>query len=170
VLYLFDPIDVFVVPSIFEYDKKPLKAIDKDDVNLDLGEKKEEPKDTELSKSLISVFKNVLKDKVEDVRISKRLVDSPVTLVTGKGADRQMERMMKAMGHAVPESRRIMEINLEHPVIKNLSGKHLANAPEAALKKYILHLFETAQLMDGDIPSRPDYVKRMFDIIEEATK
>jgi molecular chaperone HtpG len=170
VLYLIDPIDAFIMPSIFDYDKKPLKAVDKEDVDLDLGEKKEEPAETELSKSLIGVFKNVLKDKVEDVRVSKRLVDSPVTLVTGKGIDRQTERMMRAMGRELPASKRIMEINIEHPVIKNLSGKHLANVPEETLKKYILHLFETAQLMDGDIPSRPDYVKRMFDIIEEATK
>ena len=123
-----------------------------------------------MSQSLVAVFKNVLKDKVEDVRVSKRLVDSAVTLITGKGMDRHMEHMMKAMGRDTPASKRILEINLDHPIIQNLSKKHLANVPEETLNKYIVHLFETAQFADGDIPSKPAYVKRMIDIMQEATK
>ncbi len=170
VIYLIDPIDVFVVPSIHEYDKKSLKAIDKDDITLDAEDTKENKNDTALSQSLVAVFKNVLKDKVEDVRVSKRLVDSAVTLITGKGMDRHMEHMMKAMGRDTPASKRILEINLDHPIIQNLSKKHLANVPEETLNKYIVHLFETAQFADGDIPSKPAYVKRMIDIMQEATK
>jgi molecular chaperone HtpG len=168
VLFLMEPVDIFIIPSINEYDKKPVKGIDKADIDVC----KEESKDNdELTKSLIGLFKETLKDKVEDVKVSCRLVDSAVTLVTGNsGMDRQMERMMKIMGHEVPASKRIMEVNTEHPVLKNLSRRYLANNSDELLKKCIVQLYESAQLMDGELPSRSDYVKRMMDIMEEATK
>ncbi len=172
VLFLTDPVDAFVVPSIEEYNKKPLKSIDKGDIDLDDADKKEEKAgDDNLSKSLIGLFKGTLKDKVEDVKISKRLVDSAVTLVVpDQGMDRQMERMMKAMGQAAPPSKRIMEVNIEHPVLKNLSRRYLANASDPFIEKCIVQLYESAQLIDGELTSGPDYVKRMMDIMEEATK
>ncbi len=171
VLFLTDPVDVFVVPSVMEYDKKPIKAIDKWNIDLSAEEKKEDAKEAGLSNSLVKIFKEALKDKVEDVRISKRLVDSAVTLVTGdKGMDPQLERMMAMMGQNVPKSKKIMEINAAHPVMKNLEKKLLENVPEARIQKYALHLFESAELVEGDLSSRTDYVKRMMEIMEEATK
>ncbi|MBP9853973.1 MAG: molecular chaperone HtpG [Candidatus Omnitrophica bacterium] len=171
VLLMLEPVDVFILQGIQEFDKKPLKAIDKGDINLD-GESKSEDKEVDhLSKSLINLFKETLSDQVEDVKVSKRLVDSAVTLVTGEdGMDRQMERMMKLMGHEPGPSKRIMEINTEHPVIRNLSRRLLANPSDPFLKKCIVQLFESARLIDGELPSRSDYVKRMMEIMEEATK
>ncbi len=171
VLLMLEPVDVFILQGIQEFDKKPLKAIDKGDINLD-GESKSEDKEVDhLSKSLINLFKETLSDQVEDVKVSKRLVDSAVTLVTGEdGMDRQMERMMKLMGHDPGQSKRIMEINTEHPVIRNLSRRLLANPSDPFLKKCIVQLFESARLIDGELPSRSDYVKRMMEIMEEATK
>jgi molecular chaperone HtpG len=169
VLFLLEPVDVFIMPSIGEYDKKPLKAIDKEDIELEAPQEKKE--EDNLSKSLVGLFKETLKDKVEDVKISKRLVDSAVTLVTGdKGMDRQMERMMKMMGHEVPEAKRIMEVNVEHPLVRNLSRRYLADPGDNLLKKCIVQLYESAQLIDGELPSRPEYVRRMMEIMEEATK
>ncbi len=170
VLFLLEPVDVFVVPSIGEYDNKPIKAIDKDDLDLSAyGEDKHQ--EDNLSKSLIGLFKDTLKDRVEDVRISHRLVDSAVALLTSKaGMDRQMERVMRMMGQDVQSSKRVMEVNISHPVIKNLSKRYLANASDPFIKKCIIQLYESAQLMDGELPSRADYVKRMMEIMEEATK
>ncbi|MBF0594760.1 MAG: molecular chaperone HtpG [Candidatus Omnitrophica bacterium] len=171
VLFLLEPVDVFIIPSIPEYDKKPVKAIDKGDIELDSAEAKDKKEDDDLSKSLVTLFKDTLKDQVEDVKISKRLVDSAVTLVTGnEGMDRQTERMMKMMGHEVPAGKRIMEVNIDHPVVKNLARRYLANASDDMLKKCIVQLYESAQLMDGELNSRADYVKRMMDIMAEATK
>ncbi|MEI8012601.1 MAG: molecular chaperone HtpG [Candidatus Omnitrophota bacterium] len=171
VLFLFDPIDVFIIPSISEYDKKQVKAIDKGDIELEAGASPVKKEDDDLSKSLIVLFKDALKDKVEDVKISKRLVDSAVTLVTGDaGMDRQMERMMKMMGQEAPASKRIMEVNVEHPVIRNLSRRYLLNASDDFIKKCIVQLYESAQIMDGELQSKSDYVKRMMEIMEEATK
>ena len=154
-----------------EYDKKPLKSIDKGDIKLDAGDEQEKKEEDNLSKSLVGLFKETLKDQVEDVKISQRLVDSAVTLVTAdNGMDRQMERMMKMMGQDVPQSKRIMEVNMEHPLLRNLSRRYLANPSDHFLRKCIIQLYESAQLMDGELPSRPDYVKRMMEIMEEATK
>lgn len=168
VLLLVEPVDIFIVPSIHEYDKKSLKAIDKGDIELEQAQKKDQD---ELSDSLLALFKESLKEQVEDVRVSRRLVDSPVTLVTGSsGMDRQMERMMKMMGHDVPASKKIMELNMEHPVIQNLSRRFLANKTDDISRKCIVQLYESAQLMEGELASKAEYVKRMVEIMEQATR
>ncbi len=171
VLFLLDPADVFVMPSIPEYDKKPIKSIDKGDIEINDTADKAEQKDDKLLESIIGLFRDTLKDKVEDVKISKRLVDSAVTLVSGKNAaDPQLERMMKMMGQEMPVSKRILEVNADHLVIKNLTRKYSADPADFFLKKCIVQLYESAQLVDGELTSRTDYVKRMMEIMEEATK
>lgn len=171
VLFLLDPVDVFILPSIPEYAKKPIKSIDKGDIEINTDKDKDDAKDDTLSKSLMGLFKDTLKDKVEDVKISKRLVESAVTLVAGNNAvDPQMERVMKMMGQEVPASKRIMEVNMDHALIKNLSRKYLAQPSDYFLKKCIVQLYESAQLIDGELSSRTEYVKRMMEIMEEATK
>ncbi|MBU1044980.1 MAG: molecular chaperone HtpG [Candidatus Omnitrophica bacterium] len=171
VLFLLDQVDVFIMPSIPEYDKKPIKSIDKGDIEINNPADKAEQKEDKLSESLIGLFKETLKDKVEDVKISKRLVDSAITLVSGKNAmDPQMERMMKMMGQEMPASKRILEVNIDHSVIKNLSRKYLADPSDFFIKKCITQLYESAQLVDGELSSRTEYVKRMMEIMEEATK
>lgn len=153
VLLLSEPIDVFIVPGINEYDKKPLKSIDKADLDLSSDEKDEkEELNEDLAKSLIDVFKETLGDKVEDVVASKRLVDSAVTLVSGKdGMDAQMEKMMKMMNKDFSGSKRILEVNMKHGVIKNLSRLNLASSTDPLLRKTILQLYESAELLEGNL-------------------
>jgi molecular chaperone HtpG len=171
VLFLLDPADVFLVPSINEYDKKEIKAIDKGDIDLEEGTDKKDAKDDDLTASLIKVFNETLKDDVEKVKVSKRLVDSAVTLVTGdSGVDPQMEKMMKMMGQSAPTSKRVLEVNMGHPVLKNLSKKYLANPSDAIIKKCVMQLYDSAQLLDGELKSRTSYVERMMDIMAEATR
>lgn len=172
VILLSDPIDVFIAPSIDKYDEKNLKSIDKAD--LDLSESKDESSDAlnkDLAKSLIDVFKETLGDKVEDVIESKRLVDSPVTLVSGKDAmDAQMEKMMKMMNKDFQGGKKVLEINLKHAVIKNLSRLNMASSTDPLLRKSVLQLFDSAQLLEGNLASPNDYVARMNELIEAATK
>ncbi|MFQ5597443.1 MAG: molecular chaperone HtpG [Nitrospiria bacterium] len=171
VLYLIDPVDAFIIPSIPEYDKRPVKAVDKGDLDLKADEQEEAKKDSELSKALIDLFKETLKDKAEDVRISKRLVDSAVTLVASAGgADKHTEHLMKMMGQDAPQSKRILEVNADHPVIRNLSKRYIANDKDPMLAQCILGLFESAQLIDDELASKNEYVKRMMDIMAEATR
>lgn len=172
VLLLTDPVDVFVVPSINEYDKKPLQSIDKADLDLAADEAgKPEALSGDLSRSLLTIFKETLGDKVEDVIESKRLVNSPVTLVVGKdGMDTQMEKMMKLMDKTYSGSKRILEVNVSHPLIKNLSRRNLASPTDPVLRKSILQLYEGALLLEGNLSSPVDFVGRMAELMEEATK
>ncbi len=172
VLLLTDPVDVFVIPSIGEYDKKPLKSIEKADLDLEKDQDDQTERLNEnLTKSLIEVFKETLGDRVEDVIESKRLVDSPATLVVGKeGLDPQMERMMKMMQKDFSGSKRILEINTAHPLIKNLSRLNMGNSTDPLLRKSILQLYEGALLIDGNLSSPTDFVNRMTEIMIEATK
>lgn len=171
VLYLIDPVDAFIIPSIPEYDGKKIKAIDKGDIDLKEDESAEKAEKNELSKALIDLFKETLKDQTADVKISKRLVDSAVTLVAAAdGADKHTEQLMKMMGQDVPKSKRILEVNADHPVIRNLSKRYIANDKDPMLEKCIVQLFESAQLIDGELTSKNEYVKRMMDIMEEATQ
>lgn len=170
VMLLTDPIDIFVIPSINEYDKKPIKSIEKADIELKPEDKIEKPDDN-LSKSLISLFKETLREKVEDVVASKRLVDSPVTLVVGKtGLDPQMEKMMRAMNKDYSTAKKIMEINLTHPLIRNLSKIYLSDTTNPLLRKCITQLYEGALFIEGELPVSTDFVKRMNEIMQEATE
>lgn len=172
VLLLTDPVDVFVVPSIGEYEKKQLHSIDKADLDLAADEAgKSEALSGDLAKSLLTVFKETLGDKVEDVIESKRLVNSPVTLVVGKnGMDTQMEKMMKLMDKSYGGSKKILEVNVSHPLIKNLSRRNLASPTDPLLRKSILQLYEGALLLEGNLSSPVDFVGRMAELMEEATK
>ncbi|MFQ5583871.1 MAG: molecular chaperone HtpG [Calditrichia bacterium] len=172
VLLLTDPIDIFLVPQIGEYDKKPIKSIDKADIKLESDEEsRKEALSENLSKSLISVFKEVLGDRVEDVIESKRLVESPVTLVVGKeGLDTQMEKMMKIMNKDYSGQKKILEINTGHPVIKNLATLNLKDSKDPVLRESILQLYEGALLLEGNLNSPTEFVRRMVDLMEKATK
>jgi len=173
VLYLVDPIDVLIVPSIGEYDKKAVKSIEKSDIDLMPEDKIDKPEDN-LSKDLLSLFKETLKEKVADVVPSKRLVDSAVTLVSDKnGMDPQMEKLMKIMnkgGGAVPPSAKILEVNTAHPLVSNLSKIYISDKNNPLLEKSIVQLYESALLLDGNLPSNTDFVKRMVELMSEATK
>ena len=176
VLLLTDPVDVFVTPSINEYDKKPLKSIDKADITLDDEKKDKDSEENDslnetMTNSLISVFKETLGDKVADVTVSKRLVNSPVTLVVGKeGLDPQMERMMKIMNQEVKPRKKILEINPGHHLIKNLSRLNIGDSKDPLLRKSILQLYESAMLIDGNLTNPTEFVQRLNEIMEEATK
>jgi len=171
VIYLTDPVDIFTIPYITEYDGKLLKSTDKVEINLS---KEEETRldglSEDTSKTLIDLFKEVLKDKVEDVVVSKRLVESPVTLVVGKeGMDAQMEKMMQMLDKEFTASKRILEINTSHPLIKNLAKLHIANNDIELLRSSITQLYEGAMLIDGYLRNPSEFVKRMFDFMQKAT-
>lgn len=172
VLILTHPIDVMIIPAIHEYDKKPLKSIEKSDIKLEQDEEsKKEALSENLAKSLIETFKEALGDKVEDVVESKRLVDSPVTLVVGSyGMDPQLAMMMKVNKKRIRGIKKILEINVSHPLIKNLSKINARNSNDAILRKTILQLFESALLIDGSLSSPMEFVSRMNELLEEVTK
>ena len=172
VLFFIDPADIFNIPQLHDYDEKPIKGIETADLDLKSDEENKADSLTEdESKSLFSLFKETLGDKVEDVVESKRLVDSAATLVVGaSGMDRQMERMMKMMNQDIPGSKKILEINPSHPLIKNLAHIHENNDDESLLKSCILQVYEGALLIDGNMDSPTEFVARMTEIMAHATR
>jgi len=171
VLLLSDPVDVFVIPSIHEYDKKPLKSIEKADIDFS-SQKKEsaEPLSENLLNPVLKLFRETLGEGIEDVIESHRLVSSPVTLVSGKdGLDSQMEKMMKMMKSDMPAGKRILEVNTSHPIIRNLAGMIMANENNPLIRTAMKQLYEGALLLEGGLDSTTAFLSRMNELIEAAT-
>ncbi|MGE5479175.1 MAG: molecular chaperone HtpG [Chloroflexota bacterium] len=168
VLLLTDPMDVFTVPNIFEYEGKKLVSIEKSDIELPKKDSEEPAADAD---ALIAMIKEILGDKVEDVVRSRRLFESPASLVTGKtGMDTQTERLMQMMDKDFKGSKRILEINPNHELIKNLSA--MLGKPESAdlLEKSIIQIFEGALLIEGFVSNPGEFVARMNELLIKATK
>ncbi|MFA6571229.1 MAG: molecular chaperone HtpG, partial [Bacteroidota bacterium] len=149
---------------------KQLKSIDKADIDLNLEESTNEKLTDENSKSLLDLFKEILGDKVENVIESKRLVDSAVTLVVGKeGLDPQVEKIMQYMDKNYSLSKKILEVNTSHQLIKNLSKIYIDDKTNPLLRDTMMQLYESALLIEGKLTSIPEFIKRMTEIMTQAT-
>ena len=111
VLYFTDSVDEFMTSILMEYDGKPFKSILKGDLDLDSKEEKEElEKKNEESKDLLARIKEILKDKVSDVRLSTRLKTYPVCLVSDDNLSIEMEKILRSMNQEGAKANKIMEI------------------------------------------------------------
>jgi molecular chaperone HtpG len=155
VLYLTDPVDEWVVQSLTEYKEKKLKAVDRGDLDLDSeDEKKEKETRQEEAKKefgdLLSFVKGRLEDRIKDVRLSKRLTDSACCLVADEyGMNANMERILKAMNQPVPESKRVLELNPGHPIMKVMTDIFKENREDTRLGDYAELLYDQALLTEG---------------------
>jgi len=155
VLYLVDPIDEYMVQQLKEYDGHTLQSVTKEGLELeeDEDEKKKREEEKAQFEELCKTIKEVLGDKVEKVVLSNRIVNSPCVLVTGQyGWSANMERIMRAQAlrdsamSAYMASKKTMEINPEHPIIKSLKAK---DKNDKTLKDLVFLLYETALLSSG---------------------
>ena len=173
VLYLVDPIDEWVVQGLSEFDGKKLVNVTKGD--LDLGElSKEEKKGQKEAqgkyKGFMEDFKEKTGDTLKEVRITSRLKGSPAVLVAGEedlGAN--MERILKMARQSVTASKRILEINPDHPIIQNLQRMYEADAANPKLKDWYGLLVDQALLAEGsDIKDPAGYVTRVNVLLTEV--
>lgn len=177
VLFMTDPVDEFVIPSIDNFQDKKLRDISKGDIDLESEEEKkakeEERKATQESfASLVSKLQELLKDKVSEVRISNRLTDTACCLVDAEWAmSQQMQRVMKALKQDVPDVKQILEINPAHPLIASMKDL-LANAPESPkLAEFADLLFDSARLMENQPIENPlKFAHRLADLMAGALK
>jgi molecular chaperone HtpG len=157
VLYMVDPIDEYCVQQLKEYDGKKLVSISKE--GLELGDE-EEKKTLEEQKAeyetLASLIKEVLGDKVEKVMVSNRINESPCVLVTSEfGWSANMERIMKAQAlrdssmTSYMVSKKTMEINPNHAIMKELKQKAGADKSDKTVKDLVWLLFDTSLLTSG---------------------
>ncbi|HPX60365.1 MAG TPA: molecular chaperone HtpG [Deltaproteobacteria bacterium] len=155
VLFMTDAVDEWVVQSLTEYQEKHLKAVDRGDLDLDSEEerKEKETKQEEAQKQygdLLSFVKSSLDSKVKEVRLSKRLTDSACCLVADEyGMNANMERILKAMNQPVPESKRVLELNPDHPIMQVMTDIHKQNQQDSRLSDYAELLYDQALLTEG---------------------
>lgn len=170
VLVLTDPIDALVIPFIDEYKIKPLKSIDKVDINIKKSElDQEEQLDIEIANKLFDRIKNVLGEKILNVQESNRLVDSPVTLVAPRyGYESQAEKIYKIINKNFQRSQKILEVNTGHKIIKSLATM-LENDPENYLiDLVIMQLYEEALLLEGELENPKGFIERLNQILTKA--
>lgn len=162
VLYLIEPIDEIAIQNLQTYKEKKFVDISKED--LELGDE-DEVKERETKQEYILLcdwIKQQLGDEVAKVQVSKRLASSPCVLVSGKfGWSANMERLMKAqtLGDTASlefmRGRRILEINPDHPIVKDLNAA-CKNAPDSTdAKRAVDLLYETALISSGFTPDSP---------------
>lgn len=169
VILLTDRIDEWVVGHMPEFEGKPFQSVAKGDLQLDeitsedaetkKQEEKKEHDQLQEFEALLKQIKTILSDKVNDVRLSHRLTTSPACLVRDQNAmGPQMERLLKAAGQQVTESRPILEINPEHTLVRKLH----AGLDEAKLSEWTNILFDQALLAEGSaIPDPAAFVNRL---------
>ena len=173
VLLLVDRVDEWLVSHLMEYKDKKIQSVAKGELDLgkleDQEEKKEHEETAKEHAGLIERLKNVLgEDEVKEVRVSSRLTDSPACLVVeDDDMSANLERLLKSVGQEAPSTKPIMEINVDHPLVK-----HLDNEPDedrfADLSKV---LFDQALLAEGGQLKDPaSFVSRLNGIMLEFAK
>tara|TARA_B110000908_G_C10190014_1_gene420015 strand:- start:131 stop:1393 length:1263 start_codon:yes stop_codon:yes gene_type:complete len=126
VILLSDRVDEWLTSHLMEFDGKKLQSVAKGE--LDLGKDEDSEKELEVktkaSEKLVKRMKKSLDEKVEEVRVSNRLTDSPACIVLNEqDMAMHMQRIMKEAGHAMPASKPILEINPDHPIVKKMDAE-----------------------------------------------
>jgi molecular chaperone HtpG len=163
VLLLAERIDEWVMGQIDDFEGKRLKDVSRGDLELggleSEADKKQHDEELKESKGLLKRVKDAVGDKIEEVRVSARLKESPACLALGEhdmGAN--MRRILSATGQKVPESKPTLELNVTHPLVKYLEGV----ADEEQFKEFAQVLYEQAALAEGTQLANPaEYVQRL---------
>ncbi len=163
VLLLSDPIDEWVVNHLTEYNDKPLKSVAKGALDLEDIDQSAPAEKVDEFDALLKRFKEILQQEVKDVRISRRLTDSPACLVADEhdlGAN--LERILESVGQAAPKHKPILELNPDHPLIHGLD-------PESReIEDWAHVLFDQAALSEGAHLKEPaSYVRRVNQLLSQ---
>lgn len=180
VLYLYDPVDEFVISSVNKYKEFELKSVDQVDLKSleklgDTEDKKKKAKklSKEDSKELTSLFskmKEILDDKVTDVKISERLEDSPACLVNSDNTmSASMQKMMNMMGNNETIPAKIMELNQDHKLVRNLLKVFKSDANDKYIADVTEQLYESSLLLEGYLADPHKLVNRINTMLEESS-
>ena len=169
VLLLADRIDEWFISFVQEFDGKPLTDVARGELDLPGGaDQEDQDRDQEkddADDALCKRIADVLEGRVESVRRSTRLTDSPACLVLGEGdVGAQMRRLMEATGQALPETKPHFEVNPGHPLVAKLDGE----PDEDRFADFVKVLFDQASLAEGQPLNDPgDYVRRVNRLLLE---
>ncbi|HDY98233.1 MAG TPA: molecular chaperone HtpG [Pseudomonas sabulinigri] len=171
VLLLTDRIDEWLMSHLTDYNGKQFIDIARGD--LDLGklegeeDKQEQEKQAEAKADLVKRIQAVLKDELQEVRVSHRLTDSPAVLVINEDdMGLQMRKILEATGQPAPESKPILEINTSHPLLDKLDSEQ----DESRFADLSQILFDQAALAAGESLQDPAaYVRRLNALLVELS-
>jgi molecular chaperone HtpG len=161
VLLLTDRVDEWMLSFLHDFDGKELVSVAKGDLDLgkleDEAEKKQHEETEASYKDLVEKMKKALADEAKDVRVTFRLTDSPACLVADEHElSGNLVRMLKAAGQKAPESKPILEINPDHPLVQRLKYE------EGRFDDWSHILFDQAMLAEGGTLADPaGFVKRL---------
>ncbi|MDQ1350011.1 MAG: molecular chaperone HtpG [Acidobacteriota bacterium] len=178
VLYFIDPMDAWAVDHLQTYKGKMFRPVEAADIKLDDEEtekkKQEDEKEKEQFKdaeSLATCLKTIYGSRIEDVKISQRLVDSPCVLISSKsGPSPQLERIMRLQNQKADFSKKVLEINPKNKLIQEMIRIHKVNPVSQELKTLALQLLDNMILREGVIEEIDYIVPRIQDIMYEAAK
>lgn len=158
VLLMTDPVDEWVVQSLTEFDGKPLKSAEKGDLDVEENDEAEK----EAFNALFGFIKGQLEAKVKEVKASVRLKDS-VACLSGDAHDMSayMEKILKASGQAPPQVKRVLELNMAHPLMNKIKSLFETDRDNAALKDYSRMLFDLAVVAEGGKLENPALFSRL---------
>jgi molecular chaperone HtpG len=170
VLFLYDPWDEFVMEHLHLFDGKTLRSAEKAELQISAPEKKAESLAADQAQALAKWLKETLGDRVGEVRVSKRLVDSPaVILDSDKFMTSNMRRLMKVMrkeGEAAPEVKQDLEINPQHPILVRLESVRQADAVLAG--QVAEQLLDNARVAAGLLEDPRAMLKRLNELLERV--
>jgi molecular chaperone HtpG len=163
VLLLDDEIDEIIISSVPKYDEKELKSINRSGAADDFSEEKDKDKEKSL-KPVLKKIKNILGERVKDVKLSNRLSESPSCIVADEhDPTAQMQELMRSMGQTdLPEIKPILELNPNHKIIISLKDK----TKQKSFNDIALLLYEQALIQEGvklDNPS--EFTERLNKVI-----
>jgi len=175
VLLMTDPVDGFWLSAAEGYKEKPFKSVTRGGADLarikgGAEAKAEAPEaagEAGAVSGLVALFKLTLKDAVKDVRASERLIDSAVCLVADEGdMDMHLERILRQHKQLARETKRILELNPRHPLIRELARHLSAKGASERLEDYAYLLLDQARILEGETPPDPTaFSRRLADTL-----
>jgi molecular chaperone HtpG len=173
VLLLTDPIDEFTLPGLGKYKDKELKAVDRDEPEANKEDAAKKTEGQEKFKKLFDYLKTKLPE-VSDIRLSSRLQESAACLVAGAGGmSAHMERLMQRVGRTeeMEQSRRILELNGEHPAVLALQRLYEKDAGDARVESYARLLYDQAVIAEGSKIKDPTaFARRINELLVQGTR
>jgi molecular chaperone HtpG len=150
VLFLLDPLDEFTIDHLHEYDKRKFTMVESADIRIDSEKREEDPGHRKKTEDFLAYLKAVYGDRIADVKISQRLVDSPCMLVyPSDGPSAQMEKILKMVNREYQISKRALEINPENELIRRMIGWHDKTPTSPGLRNLALQLLDNMMLREG---------------------
>jgi len=179
VLYLYEPVDEFVMDSLRKFKDFELKATENADISniekfADSADKKDKPEELSKEESqdmdrFLKRVQEILGDRITEARISKRLSQSPSCLVSPDGSTSQMHKIMQLVTKDTSIPKKIFEINQDHKLVRNLLSVFANNEKDEFVANVVEQLYESALLMDGYLADPHKMVQRLNRLMEDSS-